>query len=507
MADKTGNKKVSHLKNNNGSWTYRRRVPERHHETLGFKMWNRPCGDVSYQEAVVMVTKWAREDDLRIKELDNPEVGQQVRLDTEHARWAPYVERLTEGWSDLENDPEAYSNIVDADGAERVLDIAPIDPLQLAKEGIMSIDANRTYDDAARLVRYQSILTACFGEHIDRPTDLDKRDEFELVKRKLERRVADLAGDPNTISAVAENYYKNNQIKPGVLRKYRGNISKLTASLGDIPISHVTPAMLRRFRDEQAATMKPSSLASVFTPIRGMFTYAIEEELITTNPAQSVKLPKDKRSIHEKKWTPFPPKEMQRLLSAMDQFWGEPRRGLSDERRLAIFMVCRVMAYSAMRPVEVIRLEPEDVSDEWIKVRESKTPSSYRTIPLHPKISDFPAFVANDGLSTFRRLKTDQVEPVRYNFRRLTRNLMDPPISDKKKVVYSLRSTFSNAMRRAGAGPDVRRAILGHSEGGHLSHYDDGPEFVLKRKWVNLTDPSVIYENTDDYYDDGLGND
>ena len=87
MADKTGNKKVSHLKNNNGSWTYRRRVPERHHETLGFKMWNRPCGDVSYQEAVVMVTNWSREDDLRIKELDNPKVGQQVRLDTEHARW------------------------------------------------------------------------------------------------------------------------------------------------------------------------------------------------------------------------------------------------------------------------------------------------------------------------------------------------------------------------------------------------------------------------------------
>lgn len=461
MADKTGNKKVSHLKNNNGSWTYRRRVPERHHETLGFKMWNRPCGDVSYQEAVVMVTNWALEDDLKIKELDDPKVGQRVRLETEHARWTPYVEELTEGFSELKGDPKAYSYIVDSDGAEHSLNLDSIDPLQVAKEGIKSIDANQTHNDAARLVRYQTILTACFGDHIDRPTDLDERDEFELVKRKLERRIADLAGDPNTISAVAENYYKNNQIKPGVLRKYRGNISKLTESLGDIPISHVTPAMLRRFRDEQAATMKPSSLASVFTPIRGLFTHAIEEELIETNPAKSVKLPKDKRSIHEKKWTPFPPKEMQRLLAAMDQFWGQPLRGLSDDRRLAIFMVCRVMAYSAMRPVEVVRLEPDDVSDKWIKVRESKTPSSYRTIPLHPKVSDFPSFVANGGLDTFRRLKTDQVEPVRYNFRRLTRDLMDPPISDEKKVVYSLRSTFSNAMRRAGAGPDVRRASPG----------------------------------------------
>lgn len=68
---------------------------------------------------------------------------------------------------------------------------------------------------------------------------------------------------------------------------------------------------------------------------------------------------------------------------------------------------------------------------------------------------------------TFRTLKTDQVEPVRYNFRRLTRDLMDPPITDPKKVIYSLRSTFSNTMRRAGAAPEVRRAILGHSEGVH----------------------------------------
>ncbi|MFK7869954.1 MAG: phage integrase SAM-like domain-containing protein [Roseobacter sp.] len=111
-----------------------------------------------------------------------------------------------------------------------------------------------------------------------------------MVKKKLERRVADLAGDPNTITAVAERYYKRNQIKVGVLRKYRGNIRKLTKSLGDIPVSDVTPAMLRRFRDEKAETRQPSASVFVLTPIRGLLTYALEEELITTNPALSVKL-------------------------------------------------------------------------------------------------------------------------------------------------------------------------------------------------------------------------
>lgn len=195
---------------------------------------------------------------------------------------------------------------------------------------------------------------------------------------------------------------------------------------------------------------------------------------------------------------------MKRLLEAMAEHWGSPKRGLRDERRIAIHMVCRVMAYSCLRPIEVVRLEPHDVCDDWIKVRVSKTPSSYRTIPLHPTLSDFPAFMAKGGMETFRTIETDQVEPVRYNFRRLTRDLMDPPIAEKKKVLYSLRSTFSNAMRRAGADPDIRRAILGHAEGGALNHYDDGPEFYKKRKWINATDPTIIYPDTDDYYDDGL---
>jgi hypothetical protein len=39
---------------------------------------------------------------------------------------------------------------------------------------------------------------------------MDERDDFELVKHKLERRIADLADYPNTISAMAERYYVYN---------------------------------------------------------------------------------------------------------------------------------------------------------------------------------------------------------------------------------------------------------------------------------------------------------
>ena len=79
---------------------------------------------------------------------------------------------------------------------------------------------------------------------------------------------------------------------------------------------------------------------------------------------------------------------------------------------------------------------------------------------------------------------------------------MNPPITDPKKVLYSWRSTFSNAMRRAGATEDIRRDILGHATAGSLRHYDDGPEFFKKRKWVRATDPRRVYPDPGD--DDDL---
>ena len=77
-------------------------------------------------------------------------------------------------------------------------------------------------------------------------------------------------------------------------------------------------------------------------------------------------------------------------------------------------------------------------------------------------------------MKTFQTIKTDQVGSVRHNFARLLREQMQEPILDPQKALYSLRSTFVNAMRRAGADIQVQRAILGHKEAGAIRHFDDG---------------------------------
>ncbi len=61
--------KVLHLKADRGRWFYQRRAPLKFQKTFGLKIWNRPCGDVSCQKAVALVTAWADEHDELIARL------------------------------------------------------------------------------------------------------------------------------------------------------------------------------------------------------------------------------------------------------------------------------------------------------------------------------------------------------------------------------------------------------------------------------------------------------
>jgi hypothetical protein len=81
-----------------------------------------------------------------------------------------------------------------------------------------------------------------------------------LVRRKLERRIAEIAYDPNTLSVVSERAFAFNGVKESVRRKYRRHIQTLIKQTGDVPIAHITPGMLREFRDNQFRTNSASSV-------------------------------------------------------------------------------------------------------------------------------------------------------------------------------------------------------------------------------------------------------
>jgi integrase len=71
---------------------------------------------------------------------------------------------------------------------------------------------------------------------------------------------------------------------------------------------------------------------------------------------------------------------------------------MDDERRIAIRHIVRALAFTTARPVELMSLKREDVTSSAIHIRRTKTKSSWRYIPVHPEIADFPAFVQMGGI-------------------------------------------------------------------------------------------------------------
>ena len=350
-------------------------------------------------------------------------------------------------------------------------------------------------DDDEYFDSLSTALNAYFGDHVSPPSDPDQRDQYDFTKMKLERKIARVARDPDTLRKVAERFYAFAQLREKTEHKYRRTLDRLINELGNIPIGQVTSRMLRDYRDKlKARGLLPSSIRSEFSPVMGLFNYAVDEELIEISPMVSVKLPKERRAVEESKWLPFDVEECQRILTAASEIWGKPVQGLSGERRQALQMAVRVLAFTAMRPAEFMALRPDQVDERAIRVEGGKTKSSWRVIPLHPEIADFLAWLHAGGLDAFNNSstgnkQTDTVTVLRHNFIKLIRKKMDEPIIHRRKALYSLRSTFQNAMRRAGAPKDVRRAILGHVESGAIRHYDDGPSFELLKQWVERADP------------------
>jgi integrase len=302
--------------------------------------------------------------------------------------------------------------------------------------------------------RLLDVMKSHFGPDVVPPKDPEDRDEFDMAKQLLERKIARVARDPDTVSKIAERYYAFAQIRPKTLSKYSRTIARLTAVIGDLPIKQVSPSVLRQYRDRLTAQGSlPATIRADFTPIIGLMGYAVDEGLLDLSPMAGVKLPKEKRAVEEMKWLPFEPAEMTRILAAAETVWGAPRQGLSSERRQALQMAVNVLAYTAMRPPEFMALRPESVDDRCIRIEGGKTKSAWRVIPLHPKIKNFPSWLKSGGLQVLANCETgeeqtDPVTPIRHNFTRLIREVMDPPIIHERKALYSLRSSLSYGLER-----------------------------------------------------------
>lgn len=157
-------------------------------------MWSRPCGKVSFAEAVAKVDQCTKEDDDLIRRLGNPKEAERVRHVTKIQLATPDMPRVGDTMTEMGIGPGAWRASKMLDGIRAELRVA---------------DEHPDRNPGARLAGYRNIPVMFFRDLVIPPGDPDERDEYDLLKRKLERRISDLAGDPDTICGVAERYLRS----------------------------------------------------------------------------------------------------------------------------------------------------------------------------------------------------------------------------------------------------------------------------------------------------------
>ena len=301
----------------------------------------------------------------------------------------------------------------------------------------------------------------------------------------------------------------------------------------DLPLGSVTSDHVRTFRDAVRTLHRlhgkkvgcsfvarqtdnsdhwitDKTAAIIFEPVKAFFRWAKSDEgLITTNPAQDVRLVAAKKVKGVKTRRPFAADELATLFSA-PVFRGcrSVHRRYEPGKRLikdAKFWIPILGLYSGARLGELIQLHVRDVDLDgpvpYLSINEDNLPDSdpanrkhvksaagIRRVPIHPDVIAL-------GFSDFDRRKAIQIGKGRVRLfaefaygsdgqastvasKWFARFMDSVGLTDPQLVFHSFRHNAEDAFRNALVPQYVIDQIIGHSDGTTSSGYGEGVDLA-----------------------------
>lgn len=151
-------------------------------------------------------------------------------------------------------------------------------------------------------------------------------------------------------------------------RKQRENIMKhVLKSAGHQPLSHITRASIVAGRDRRAKT--PSQAKNFISTVRGLFGWALDANLVNSDPTAGVKRPKRKRSEGFQVWTE----------DDIEKFQKRWNRGTRERVMFDLFL------YTGLRRGDAAQVGKQHVKDGSISINTEKTGIRV-TIPIQPEL-------------------------------------------------------------------------------------------------------------------------
>lgn len=198
-----------------------------------------------------------------------------------------------------------------------------------------------------------------------------------------------------------------------------------------------------------------------------VFKYAMEHDIIVKNYSEFVTI-RDKDPGTAR--TDIPAEDREKIWKAIDQ-------GDHDAE------IAMIYCYTGLRPSELLQIKKENVNLKTrIIVGGSKTSAGQnRHIPIHPCILPFiERLMQTDGDLLIMRY--DKSEPMEMSYAHYQLYYWKPLMKRLGMEQYTAhygRHTCATMMRMAGIEEDIRKLILGHSNGDITDRYTHHPDIML----------------------------
>ena len=291
----------------------------------------------------------------------------------------------------------------------------------------------------------------------------------QSADQKIVRAVRVASGDWVKLSEVVPRWTKHmleiNEVKPKTLDDFTSVVNNFLKSftyLHEVQTDQVSEWLLKQ-------GLSISTMKKKITALRGFLVIAGAPKHLLDDVISESKIPKSKRktkSIDKRKH--FEDGDLHKILAAVD----DKDLMLTDLIKLGMFTGCRIE--------ELCSLKLEHVTDTVLQIRDAKTDSGDRDVPIHAELRQLVTRLINDSTDgyllsglTFNKYG-DRSNAIGKRFGRLKTKLG----FDGRLVFHSLRKSFITKLERAEVAPESIARVVGHEIGSQyattLSVYSAG---------------------------------
>lgn len=283
------------------------------------------------------------------------------------------------------------------------------------------------------------------------------RDPARRVRREAQEAAA---RDDTTVRAVAEDFLERYRRPRNTPQTYREAVATwrnhVYPALGEVPLHEVRRRDVVRLLDRLAAGPRPSAANKAAKELRRLFAWALDRDLLETNPLVGLGLPVEERF-------------RERVLSDAEvaALWA-----VTHEVGYPFGPLYRVLLLTGQRRDEAARMRREDLdlaAGVWTIPRELSKSDRAHAVPLAPavvaELAALPAFTGPYVFSTSggERPVSGFSRAKRGVDARLAARLGHAPAPWR---VHDLRRTAASGLARAGVAPEVIGRVLNHAPGG-----------------------------------------